>query len=99
MPSHELYYIKKDELQFKKYLKELNSLFIEVLDDYEEYISEPKNIFKTILDILLPFIFLIILFGEKFQKWGGTFFSVILSVIFIISLLYMNRKKILEKSF
>jgi hypothetical protein len=40
MPSHDLYYIKKDEVLFLEYIKEVNSLFIRVFDNYEKYIEE-----------------------------------------------------------
>ena len=39
MPSHELYYIKKDEVQFTAYIEEVNKLFIRVLDEYDRYVS------------------------------------------------------------
>jgi membrane protein insertase Oxa1/YidC/SpoIIIJ len=94
MPCHELYYIKKDEGQFQEYLKELNSLFIRVLDDYEDYIEEWENVWKRFYNILFPLIFLGILFYDKFQKRIGPFWTIILASVFAIILIYVNRKKI-----
>ena len=99
MPSHELYYIKKDEVQFLEYLKEVNKLFIRVLDEYEEYTKELGDTLKILFDIFYPFIFILILFNDKFQKWVGSFFTVILALIFVIILLFINRKRIWKKPF
>jgi membrane protein insertase Oxa1/YidC/SpoIIIJ len=94
MPSHELYYIKKDEVQFQEYLKELNSLFIRVLDDYEDYIEKWENVWKRFYNVLFPLIFLLILFYDKFQKRIGPSWTIILASIFAVILIYLNRKKI-----
>jgi membrane protein insertase Oxa1/YidC/SpoIIIJ len=94
MPSHELYYIQKDEVQFQEYIKELNSLFIRVLDDYEDYIEEWENTLKRFYNILFPLIFLVILFYDKFQKRIGASWTIILASVFAIILVYVNRKKI-----
>ena len=77
MPTHELYYIKKDETQFKEYINELNQLFIIIHDDYEEYFKEPHSVLKTIWDILFPLILFTFFFYNKFQKWMGLNFTLI----------------------
>jgi uncharacterized membrane protein YwaF len=99
MPSHELYYIKRDEVQFLEYLKEVNKLFIRVLDEYEEYNIEPDNFFKELFNILFPIIFLLILFHEKVEKRIGLEFTVLLSVVTTIVLIYINRRKLRNSYF
>ena len=94
MPSHELYYIKKDEVQFNKYIKEVNNLFIKVLDNYEEYGQEWISTFKKIMNIFFPVIYILIFFHDKLQKWIGLPFTIILILISALLLLYMNRKQI-----
>ena len=78
MPSHELYNIKKDEVQFNEYLKKINNLFIKILDDYEEYTKESGNTLNLLFHIFYPFIFILILFSDKFQKWIGLRFCFLL---------------------
>jgi hypothetical protein len=92
MPTHELYYIKKDETQFKEYINELNQLYIAVLDDYEEYLEVSNSYLKTIMDILFPLMLLTLLFYDKFQKWIGLNFTLISIMLLLIFLLYINRK-------
>lgn len=94
MPTHELYYIKKDETQFKEYINEVNKLYITVLDEYDEYIEESSSSLKTLWGILFPFMFFIILLFDKFQKWIGLSFTFISIILLLIFLLYINRKKL-----
>ena len=94
IPSHELYYIKRDEEQFKEYIKEVNNLFIKVLDDYEEYIEKIGSTFKKIFDVTSPFIFLIILYFDKFHTWIGLPLTIAFVIFLFSILLYINRKKI-----
>lgn len=94
MPSHELYYIKKDEVQFTAYIEEVNKLFIRVLDEYDKYVSEPVSFLKKLYNILFPLIFLLILFHEKFKKWLGLEFTILLFIIITIVLVYVNRRKL-----
>ncbi len=93
MPSHELYYIKKDELQFLEYIRQVNSLFITVLDEYEKYIVKPANFIKTLFNILFPMIFLLVLYHEKFEKWIGLELTILFSIVISIALVYVNRRK------
>jgi hypothetical protein len=99
MPTHELYYIKKDEQQFKEYLNELNHLYIMVLDDFEEYIEESSSLLKTLWDILFPLMFFTLIFYDKFQKWIGLFFTIILILALFIFLLFIYRKELWKKPF
>jgi hypothetical protein len=94
MPSHELYYIKKDELQFSEYLKQINALFIKVLDEHGKYNVQPDNFIKTLFNILFPILFLLILYHEKFEKWIGLEFTILFSILISLILLYFNRKKL-----
>jgi hypothetical protein len=99
MPTHELYYIKKDEQQFKEYLNELNHLYIMVLDDFEEYIEESSSLLKTLWDILFPLVLFTLIFYDKFQKWIGLFFTIILILALFLFLLYLYRKELWNNPF
>ena len=99
MPSHELYYIKKDEVQFLEYLKEVNQLFIRVLDEYEQYNIEINNFLKKLFNVLFPIIFLLILYHEKFEKWIGLEFTILSSIIIAIGLILTKRRELWNSYF
>lgn len=99
MPSHELYYIKKDEAQFTEYIKEVNSLFIQVLDDYEKYAENSNYFFNTLSNILYPILFIFVLYHEKLEQQFGLAFTILLSILMTSALIYINRRKLWHRYF
>ncbi|MES2518880.1 MAG: hypothetical protein V4585_12275 [Bacteroidota bacterium] len=99
MPSHDLYYIKKDEVLFLEYIKEVNSLFIRVFDNYEKYIEEPDNFFKTLFTILYPILLILVFYYEQVEKRIGLELTILVSFGTTIVLIYINRRKLWNSYF
>ena len=96
MPVHELYYVKIDEEEFKEYIKRLNGLYINVLDDYESYTDIiPSKSWGNVAFML----YVVVFFHEKIEKWLGYYAVPTLFIFVLIYVIYENRARFRESPF